>query len=65
MRLVRYLIRKQTRALEKSDALYICKGDDRLTYYAHSIFKYNTQVEQYEMSLIPGDIINPIGFQFG
>lgn len=32
-----------------------------MTYYAHSIFKYNTQVEQYEMSLIPGDIINPNG----
>lgn len=32
-----------------------------MTYYAHSIFKYNTKVEEYELSLIPGDIINPNG----
>lgn len=33
-----------------------------LTYYAHSIFKYNTDVERYELSLIPGHIVNPNGY---
>ncbi len=32
-----------------------------MTYYAHSVFKYNTDVEKYEMSLIPGTYINPNG----
>ena len=32
-----------------------------MTYYAHSIYKYNTDIEKYEMSLIPGYVINPNG----
>ena len=32
-----------------------------MTYYAHSVFKYNTDVEKYETSLIPGTYINPNG----
>lgn len=32
-----------------------------MTYYAHSIYKYNTPIEQYELSLIPGKVINPNG----
>ena len=32
-----------------------------MTYYAHSVFKYNTDVEKYETSLIPGCYINPNG----
>jgi nucleoside 2-deoxyribosyltransferase len=32
-----------------------------MTYYAHSVYKYNTEIEKYEMSLIPGDVINPNG----
>ena len=30
-------------------------------YYAHSVYKYNTPIEQYELSLIPGKVINPNG----
>ena len=30
-------------------------------YYAHSIFKYNTDVEKYEISLIPYSVVNPNG----
>ncbi len=32
-----------------------------MTYYAHSIYKYNTDIEKYETSLIPGSYINPNG----
>jgi nucleoside 2-deoxyribosyltransferase len=32
-----------------------------MTYYAHSVYKYNTPIEQYELSLIPGKVINPNG----
>ena len=32
-----------------------------MTYYAHSVYKYNTDVERYELSLIPGKVINPNG----
>lgn len=32
-----------------------------MTYYAHSVYKYNTDIEQYELSLIPGKVINPNG----
>ncbi len=32
-----------------------------MTYYAHSIYKYNTPIEEYELSLIPGRVINPNG----
>ena len=32
-----------------------------MTYYAHSVLKYNTDVERYETSLIPGTFINPNG----
>lgn len=32
-----------------------------MTYYAHSVLKYNTDVEKYETSLIPGCYINPNG----
>ena len=32
-----------------------------MTYYAHSVLKYNTDVEKYELSLIPGYVINPNG----
>lgn len=36
-----------------------------MTYYAHSVYKYNTEMEKYELSLIssslPGDIVNPNG----
>jgi hypothetical protein len=28
-------------------------------YYAHHIWKYNTKIEDYEISLIPFDVINP------
>ena len=30
-----------------------------MTYYAHSVLKYNTYVEEYEYSLIPGRVVNP------
>lgn len=50
------------------DSLYLlskykAKNVDKCTtiYYAHSIFKYNTPIEEYEMSLIPGHIVNPNG----
>lgn len=32
-----------------------------MTYYAHSIYKYNTEIEKYELSLIPDEVINPNG----
>lgn len=32
-----------------------------MTYYAHSIYKYNTEIEKYEMSLIGDAVINPNG----
>lgn len=32
-----------------------------MTYYAHSIYKYNTDVEKYETSLILDSYINPNG----
>jgi nucleoside 2-deoxyribosyltransferase len=32
-----------------------------MRYYAHSIYKYNTPIEQYELSLVPGKVINPNG----
>lgn len=32
-----------------------------MTYYAHSVYKYNTPIEEYEMSLIPDKVINPNG----
>lgn len=32
-----------------------------MTYYAHSVFKYDTHVEEYEYSLIPGRVVNPNG----
>ena len=42
------------------DDLY--KEDRVMTYYAHSRMKYNTEVEEYELSLIKDDyIINPNG----
>ncbi len=32
-----------------------------MTYYAHSVYKYNTPIEKYELSLVPGKVINPNG----
>lgn len=32
-----------------------------MTYYAHSVFKYDTYIEEYEYSLIPGRVVNPNG----
>lgn len=32
-----------------------------MTYYAHSVLKYDTYVEEYEYSLIPGRVVNPNG----
>ncbi len=32
-----------------------------MTYYAHSIYKYNTDIEKYEISLITDCVVNPNG----